>query len=289
MPNRHATTSASHGTGRWPRWAAASALKRREIWSGSAVMTSASTGVRLNWTWVALSSAAVAGYFVSQYLTASLATLAQDNVGLATTYAHRPAPVQAAFYVHIVAAGLALLLGPFQFARRIRRRHIRLHRATGRTYLTSVAIGAAAALVIAPFGSAAMVGFFGFGSLAVLWAWTAWRAWQAIRGRDLPNHQAWMIRNFALTYAAVTLRLWTVALIAVQLPFRSGLASFPEAYDTAYAAVPFLCWLPNIVIAEWLVRRRGLPTLRITPPTRPGRPDPGHQPDQGLVPSPHGG
>jgi hypothetical protein len=31
-----------------------------------------------------------------------------------------------------------------------------------------------------------------------------------------------MVRSFALTYAAVTLRLWLVALIFVQLPFLSG-------------------------------------------------------------------
>jgi hypothetical protein len=73
-----------------------------------------------------------------------------------------------------------------------------------------------------------------------------------------------MIRNFALTYAAVTLRLWLGVLIAVQLPFVHGPNPFDHMSTTAYAPLPFLCWLPNIVIAELMVRRRGLPALRMT-------------------------
>lgn len=226
----------------------------------------ATRGSRLNWTLVALSAVAIAGFFVSQYLTGSLAELAHDRVGLSPTYAKQPPPVQIAFYAHVVFSGAALMLGPWQFVRWIRRHHIRVHRFVGRTYLGCVAVGAAAGLILAPFNTAGMVGFFGFGTLAVLWAWTGRRAYRAVRARDIRNHQAWMIRSFALTYAAVTLRLWLVALIFIQLPFRSGFAGFPDAYAAAYPAVPFLCWLPNIVVAEWLVRRRGLPAMRITPP-----------------------
>ena len=70
---------------------------------------------------------------------------------------------------------------------------------------------------MAPFNSAGLVGFFGFGTLAVLWLATGWLAYRAIRRRDVASHRAWMMRNFALTYAAVTLRLWLGVLIAVQL------------------------------------------------------------------------
>ena len=34
-------------------------------------------------------------------------------------------------------------------------------------------------------------------------------------------------------------------------------------FDNAYAAVPFVAWLPNLVFAEWLIRRRGLPSYRL--------------------------
>ncbi|MBL7253289.1 hypothetical protein [Paractinoplanes lichenicola] len=39
-----------------------------------------------------------------------------------------------------------------------------------------------------------------------------------------------------------------------------------QMHVDAYAAVPFLCWLPNLVVAEFLIRRRKLPSLRVTPP-----------------------
>jgi hypothetical protein len=65
-----------------------------------------------------------------------------------------------------------------------------------------------------------------------------------------------MIRAFALTYAAVTLRLWLGVLIAVQV----GLAGVADgtAFDRAYLVVPFLAWVPNLLVAEryLAVRRR---------------------------------
>jgi uncharacterized membrane protein len=212
------------------------------------------------WIWIALSSLAIAAYSVSQYATGSLAALAEDGVGLSPGYAGQPLAVQIAFYLHIGFAGIALVVGPFQFAQRLRQRVPRVHRIMGRIYLVSVAIGGTAALVMAPYNTAGFVGFFGFGSLAVLWLFTGWKAYRSIRAGDVRAHQAWMIRNFSLTYAAVTLRLWIGVLITVQLTTFGG--DFDAAWANVYAAVPFLCWIPNIVIAELLVRRRGLPGLR---------------------------
>jgi dolichyl-phosphate-mannose--protein O-mannosyl transferase len=124
--------------------------------------------------------------------------------------------------------------------------------------VVAVFVGGASALVMSFFSSAAFVGFFGFGTLAVLWVWTTYRGYRSARDRDFAEHQAWMIRSFALTYAAPTLRLWLIVLTVVQLPF--GLDEAVVAAN-AYAPVAFLCWLPNIVIAEIIIRRRGLPSL----------------------------
>lgn len=220
-------------------------------------------GTRIGWTWIVLSSLAIAVYAVVPYLTASLAELSETGVGLAGTYEPQPAVVQAAFYAHIVAGGIALVVGPFQFWRGLRDRHRALHRWTGRTYLTAVGIAGVAALVMAPFNDAGLVGFFGFGALAVLWLATGWQAYRAIRRGDVANHRAWMMRNFALTYAAVTLRLWIGVLIGVQV-LPGGDVDFDAVFTNAYAAVPFLAWLPNLIIAEWLIRRRGLPSFRIS-------------------------
>ncbi|NUT59449.1 MAG: DUF2306 domain-containing protein [Agromyces sp.] len=216
---------------------------------------------RAGWAWVVLSSLAIAAFAVVPYLTASLADLSASGAGVADTYAGLPAIVQAAFYAHIAAGGLALVAGPLQFWRGLRDRYRVVHRWIGRSYLAAVAIAGVSGLVIAPFSEAGLAGSVGFGTLAVLWLVTAWRGYRAIRARDVASHRAWMMRNFALTYAAVTLRLWLGLLIGLQaIP---GDLDVDAAFANAYGVVPFLAWLPNLVVAEWLIRRRGLPSYRI--------------------------
>ncbi len=215
---------------------------------------------------VAVIAVVIAMVSIANYAGGSLESLAEDGLGLASTYVDVSPMLQAAFYVHIGAASLALLLGPAQFSRRIRQRTPRIHRLIGRTYLIAVAIGAISAVTILPVNSAGFNGFFGFGFLALLWAITGFQAYRSIRAGHVASHHAWMIRNYALTFAAATLRIWLGILIAIQLPFAGADPDFDELFDNAYAVVPFLSWLPNIVFAEWLIRRRGLPAYRIVPP-----------------------
>ena len=78
----------------------------------------------------------------------------------------------------------------------------------------------------------------GFATLALAWLYTGWKAYSAIRAGDVASHRAWMLRNFALTTAAVTLRIYLPA---------SMLAGIP--YEVAYAAIAWLCWVPNLLAA----------------------------------------
>lgn len=215
------------------------------------------------WTFLTLTAVAIAALAAVPYAIASLDTLAEWGVGLAEEYATQPWPIQAALYAHIAGGAAALASGPFQFARRLRQRSPRAHRLLGRLYVGAVGVGGVAGLIIAPVSPAGWVGLFGFGSLAVLWLWTAARAVRAIRARDVASHRAWMMRNYSLTYGAVTLRI-----VLPLLLIASPVLGTPDAYATdfanAYAAVPFLAWLPNLVVAEWLIRRRGLPSYRLT-------------------------
>lgn len=217
---------------------------------------------RAGWTWAVLSATAIAVYAPAPYLTGPLS---ESAGGLAEAYAGKPVAVQLVFYAHIVFGGLALILGPWQFVHRLRRRHPTLHRTIGWVSTGCIGVASVAALVLSTVNTAGMVGFFGFGTLAVLWAATTLQAVRAARRRDFADHHAWMIRSFALTYAAVTLRLWLIALIFLQLPFLSGSDAADVAQHNAYAAVPFLAWLPNVIVAEWLIRRRRLPSFRLVP------------------------
>ena len=214
-------------------------------------------GVVAALSWLTAAAASV------PYLVLGLTTMADLGIGLAGAYVDAPPVARVALYVHIVAATVALLIAPFQLSARLRRRARRAHRVAGRVYLGGVAVGALAGLVLLPFNSAGLTGVFGFGGLAAVWAYSGWRALRAIRDGDVAGHQGWMIRSVALTFAAPMLRLWLGLLIGVQVPFAGPEPDGDAMFAAAYAVVPFLCWLPNLLVAEWIVRRRGLPSYRL--------------------------
>jgi len=150
-----------------------------------------------------------------------------------------------AIYTHIFASAVALPLGPIQFSVRLRTARPGLHRWLGRTYLgVGVLVGGAAGFVMAFHAFGGRVSQLGFGCLAIAWLYTGARAYLAIRAREVASHRRWMVRNFALTFAAVTLRLWLPASVAAGVPF--GLA---------YPAIAWLCWVPNVLFAEVLLGR----------------------------------
>lgn len=220
---------------------------------------------QLNWAWVALSSVAIAAYFGGQYVPglAAVAAKSPTVTSAAQAFDHRAWPIEGGLIVHIVGASIALALGPWQFSRRLRATRPRLHRVMGRAYLVAVALGSVGAIATSIYSTLGLKGFPGFAALDVLWAWTAYRAYRSARTRSFREHQAWMMRNFALTYAAVTLRLELALLLLLQVPFESP-GGFPHAYDQAYGSLPYLAWIPNLVIAEFMIRRRNLPGLRMS-------------------------
>jgi uncharacterized membrane protein len=145
-----------------------------------------------------------------------------------------------AIYVHVFAAFFALALGPFQFSTRLRTARLALHRWMGRLYLgVGVLLGGISGLYIAFFAHGGAVAQAGFAFLAIAWLYTGLRAYLAIRGRDVGAHRRWMVRNFALSFAAVMLRIW------VPLSFVAGLE-----FEAAYRVIAWLCWMPNLVVAE---------------------------------------
>jgi uncharacterized membrane protein len=194
--------------------------------------------------WLALSALAIAVFAPLPYILNPLSELAANGGEIAVNYAPRPGWVRGAFAAHIVFGGLALLLSPLQLSARVRARVPRLHRVNGRVVLVSIGVAGTAGFLLSWFNTAGPIGTAGFGTLAVLWVVFAGLGLRAILRRDVAAHRRWMLRTFALTYAAVTLRLWLIALIPLLGDFGS-----------AYVLVPFLSWVPNLVVVELLLRR----------------------------------
>lgn len=233
----------------------------------SAQTTSVDRRHRIPWLFMALSSFVVAAVFGGQYLQ-GLRAVAESSpeFGIAaSTFEGRAWPIEGGLYIHIVGASLALAIGPWQFSQRLRRWRPGLHRWVGRAYLASIALGATGGVVTSIWSSRGISGFVGFATLTALWAWTSWRGYRAVRRGDIRSHQAWMIRSFALTFAAVTLRVELLAMIGLQALFVSDF-DFAHAFDQAYAPLPYLSWIPNLIIAEWIIHRRGLPGLSYVSP-----------------------
>lgn len=145
--------------------------------------------------------------------------------------------------MHAITGGLALLLGPFQFIKSLRTRHPHIHRIVGRVYVISVTVGGLFAVFSTVISTANAATRLGFGILAVLWLYTIYRAYSSIRKKQILVHQVWMIRNYALTLAAVTLRLW----------LGIGLALLNLSFEQTYTIAAWLSWIAPLLVAEWFI------------------------------------
>lgn len=150
-----------------------------------------------------------------------------------------------AFLLHVSASPIALALGMFQFLPRLRERLPALHRWSGRVYGIAILTGGISGLVLSIGAIDRPAVASGFGLLSVLWVGVTVQAVRMAMTGRFKEHRRWMIRSFALTFAAVTLRL------ELPLFLIFGGMSYIEA--SGYLA--WLSWLPSVVVAEWIIRR----------------------------------
>lgn len=186
-----------------------------------------------------LLSFGVAGYAIVTYGTLPLGASVHPDMR-ATFEGHR-----LGIYCHVFASAVALLLGPLQFSSRLRTARPDVHRLSGRIYLgLGVLVGGLAGLYMSAFAYGGAVSSVGFALLALVWLYTGVRAYASARRRNFAEHRAWMIRNFSLAFAAVTLRIYSGLFFAGGLPF-----------ELFYPPLAWISWIPNLVVAEYLVRR----------------------------------
>jgi uncharacterized membrane protein len=210
-----------------------------------------SRAVRRRWWWflwglLAVLALAVAAVFVPPYLAGGTTVPNLDRItpGYYTS-----------LVIHALPAGIALITGPWQFVPRFRTRFPRAHRVTGRVYLISVVVAALAAVyssAVTKSGFPLQVAFF---VLIVAWLYTAAKAYRAIRRREVQLHRIWMVRNYALTFAAVTLRLYQLPLIALM-----DSVTWLE-YKDVYTVSAWMSLLGNVLVAEYFIIQRTLAPL----------------------------
>jgi uncharacterized membrane protein len=188
---------------------------------------------RIGWGVMTLLALGVAAY-------ASMALWNPEGIDF---IANRDGALRVTLIVHGAVGATALAIGPFQFLEGIRNAKPWSHRLVGRVYVVCVIVSGVSGLWLAfhtPGGLPANSGFF---LLAVLWLLTAGVALPAAWRRDFATHREWMMRSYALTFGAVTLRIYLGLGVAVAgLPF-----------EQVYGMAAWASWVVNLLFVEWVL------------------------------------
>jgi FtsH-binding integral membrane protein len=148
--------------------------------------------------------------------------------------------------LHIAPGPIFLVLAPLQFSSRIRTRHLRLHRWSGRVLVLLALVAGVSGLLLVPHfsftGSAASWAALVFGTLFVV---AILRAFVAIRRRDVVRHREWMIRAFSIAIGISVVRIVGGLLVV---------ASRAEPFDILGWSF-WIGWLVSFAAGEWWIRR----------------------------------
>lgn len=154
---------------------------------------------------------------------------------------------KAAFYTHVFTSMFTLVAGLTQFSNEVLRHHKKLHRAIGKLYVIAVVfINFPAGMVMAIYANGGITSKIAFVILDSLWCLFTAKAFLAIKKKNIIAHKQFMMRSYALTLSAVALRSW-------QYIISHSIVIDPA---TLYKIDAWLGFVPNLLFAEWLIRRK---------------------------------
>jgi uncharacterized membrane protein len=151
-----------------------------------------------------------------------------------------------AFFIHVYASLWVLFAGFTQFSKTILRQNPRLHRIMGYIYVVNVLlITGPAGLLMGFYANGGIFSRIAFVLLAVLWIYFTAMAFRKAKLGKYKEHRNYMIRSYALTLSALTLRAWKFAI--------TNTITIPPM--DVYRVVAWLGWVLNLLIAEWIIFR----------------------------------
>jgi uncharacterized membrane protein len=154
------------------------------------------------------------------------------------------------FYTHIILGGIALFIGWIQFHKKFRAKNLEVHKKIGKVYIVSCLISGMSGFYIALHATGGMGPKLGFMSMALFWFFSTLYAFTSIKKGNIIRHQKLMIYSYAACFSAVTLRIW--------LPI---LTSSIGSFIPAYRIVAWLSWIPNIIVAYFIIKNQQLKTI----------------------------
>lgn len=148
------------------------------------------------------------------------------------------------FYIHIISSMIVLIIAPFQLIKKLRNKHLKLHKRFGKIYAYGILVLAGpSGLFMAFYAEGGFWSTLAFIAMSILWMTTTILAVTTVRKGDIHGHQRWIIRSIALTFAAVTLRLL--------VPLFSAGWGLEENFVIVSTA--WLSWIINLAIAELIL------------------------------------
>lgn len=202
-----------------------------------------------NRDWLLLSGLLLLSLVPSLAGSARLAQLAAGGpiTGANLRFFALPLPV----VLHIIAVVPYSLVGALQFAPGFRRRYRAWHRASGRVLVVLGLLAALSGLWMTQFypwpagdGIAVYIERMIVGTLMLI---SMVLAIEAIRRRDFVAHGAWMTRAYAIGVGAGTQAL-------THLPYFIFYGLRPS--ETVRGWLMGSAWVINMIVAEWVIRRR---------------------------------
>lgn len=150
-----------------------------------------------------------------------------------------------AFWFHIFTSIYVIFLGLAQFSRWLLLYRPRLHRMAGLAYVGLVLVASApGGFVMAVHANGGPPAQLAFCISALLWWYTTWMGLQTALARSFDAHYRFMVRSYALTLTAVSLRL-----MAWGLPHL-----FYMRGDHFYVLIAWLSLTVNLALAELVLR-----------------------------------
>lgn len=150
-----------------------------------------------------------------------------------------------AFFVHVYTSMFVLLAGFTQFSNYFLKHYKHWHRVLGKAYVINIlAITGPASFIMALYANGGTTSRIAFVLLSILWWWFTYKALVLVKQKKFQQHRIFMIRSFALTLSAITLRCWKVILSS----------NFELGPMDEYRIIAWLGWGLNLLIAELYIR-----------------------------------
>jgi uncharacterized membrane protein len=151
-----------------------------------------------------------------------------------------------AFFIHVFTSIFTVIAGFTQFSKKFMWKNI--HRSMGKIYLIVVLFFAApSGFIMGLLANGGITSIIAFTLLAILWWYFTFLAYKTVRARDFERHAKYMYYSYALTLSAITLRLWKFCIVnyVYEMPPMD-----------LYRLVAWIGWVPNLVVAFWLVSKK---------------------------------